>query len=45
MKDLNLATDPWIKVFTNDSETKTVSMIELFENSQNYHSLAGEMSA
>lgn len=45
MKDLNLATDPWIKVFTNDSETKTVSMIDFFENAQNYHGLAGEMSA
>lgn len=45
MKKLNLATDPWIKVFTDDSETKTVSMIDFFENAQNYHSLAGEMSA
>lgn len=45
MKKLNLATDPWIKVFTNDSETKTVSMIDFFENAQNYHSLAVEMSA
>lgn len=45
MKKLNLATDPWIKVFTNDSETRTVSMIDFFENAQNYHSLAGEMSA
>lgn len=43
MKDLNLATDPWIKVFTNNSETKTVSMIDFFENAQNYHGLAGEM--
>lgn len=45
MKELNLATDPWIKVFTNNSETKTVSMIDFFENAQNYHILAGEMSA
>ncbi|GAA3635801.1 type I-E CRISPR-associated protein Cse1/CasA [Lactobacillus hamsteri] len=45
-KSFNLVTDPWLKVFDNESHTeKTVSLVELFNYSQQYESLAGDMKA
>lgn len=43
-KSFNLVTDPWLKVIEIQSnQERTVSLTELFENSQNYRQLAGEM--
>ncbi|GAT18381.1 hypothetical protein IWT5_00655 [Secundilactobacillus silagincola] len=43
-KSFNLTTEPWIKVIeTKSNQTKTVSMIDLFENAHLYSRLAGEM--
>ncbi|MFC6295084.1 type I-E CRISPR-associated protein Cse1/CasA [Lactiplantibacillus daoliensis] len=43
-KRFNLVTDPWLKVIEIQSnQERTVSLTELFENSQNYRQLAGEM--
>ncbi|MFT8458240.1 MAG: type I-E CRISPR-associated protein Cse1/CasA [Liquorilactobacillus ghanensis] len=43
-KAFNLTTDPWIKVIENGTnKEKTVSLIEVFRNAQNYRRLAGEM--
>ncbi|MGX6427861.1 type I-E CRISPR-associated protein Cse1/CasA [Levilactobacillus yonginensis] len=43
-KSFNLTTNPWIKVIAVDTQREqTVSLIELFENAQNYRQLAGEM--
>lgn len=40
----NLTTEPWIKVIAADTyQPQTVSLIELFQNAQNYRQLAGEM--
>lgn len=40
----NLTTDPWIKVIeTPTNHERTVSLIELFQNAQNYRQLAGDM--
>lgn len=40
----NLTTDPWIKVIeTQTNHERTVSLIELFQNAQNYRQLAGDM--
>ncbi|AVK64113.1 type I-E CRISPR-associated protein Cse1/CasA [Lactobacillus sp. CBA3606] len=42
----NLTTDPWIKVIERQTnQTRTVSLIELFEHAQDYRQLAGEMHA
>lgn len=43
-KKFNLLTEPWLKVIDSQSnQEQTVSLIDLFENSQNYRQLAGEM--
>ncbi|HBF74608.1 MAG TPA: type I-E CRISPR-associated protein Cse1/CasA [Lactobacillus sp.] len=43
-KSFNLTTEPWIKVVeAKSNQTKTVSMIDLFENAHLYSRLAGEM--
>ncbi|BDR58971.1 type I-E CRISPR-associated protein Cse1/CasA [Xylocopilactobacillus apicola] len=42
-KQFNLTTDPWIKVIDSDSKTCEVSLIDFFENANNYRQLAGEM--
>lgn len=43
-KKFNLITEPWLKVIDSQSnQEQTVSLIDLFENSQNYRQLAGEM--
>lgn len=43
-KTFNLITEPWLKVIELDSnQEKTVSLITLFKNAQNYRQLAGEM--
>lgn len=40
----NLATDPWIKVVTVESnQEKMVSLIDLFKNAADYRQLAGDM--
>lgn len=45
-KAFNLTTDPWIKVIENGTnKEKTVSLIEVFQNAQNYRRLAGEMQS
>lgn len=38
----NLVDEPWISILTLDGENKQVSLKELFENAQDYYSLAGE---
>ena len=41
----NLVTEPWIQVIDKQTyEDKKVSLIDLFENSENYKQLAGEMA-
>lgn len=42
-KSFNLTTDPWIKVINKDSKEEMVSLLQLFENAQEYRQLAGEM--
>ncbi|WEV43557.1 type I-E CRISPR-associated protein Cse1/CasA [Lactobacillus sp. ESL0684] len=43
-KTFNLTTQPWIKVINADTNREQkVSLIELFENAQDYRQLAGEM--
>lgn len=43
-KSFNLVTKPWLKVIDLDTNReRTVSLVELFENAQNYRQLAGEM--
>lgn len=43
-KRFNLTTDPWIKVLDKTTNReRTVSLIELFKNAQNYSQLSGEM--
>jgi len=43
-KKFSLLTEPWLKVIDSQSnQEQTVSLIDLFENSQNYRQLAGEM--
>ena len=42
--ELNLVTDPWIKVMLADGDSREVSLLELFENAQSYRWLAGEMA-
>lgn len=43
MSKFNLLDDPWVKVLSSQGrESQEVSLIELFENAQNYKSLAGE---
>ncbi|MFT8728188.1 MAG: type I-E CRISPR-associated protein Cse1/CasA [Liquorilactobacillus ghanensis] len=45
-KAFNLTTDPWIKIIeTGTNKEKTVSLIEVFQNAQNYRRLAGEMQS
>lgn len=45
-KDFNLVTDSWLKVIDQQTgREQKVSLIELFENAQNYRQLAGEMRA
>ncbi|NLR10599.1 MULTISPECIES: type I-E CRISPR-associated protein Cse1/CasA [Lactobacillaceae] len=40
----NLTTDPWLKVIEKETnQERTVSLIELFQNAQNYRQLAGDM--
>lgn len=49
MKDINdrsfnLTTEPWLKVIElGTNQERMVSLIDLFENAQNYRQLAGEM--
>lgn len=43
-KTFNLVTNPWIKVIEKETnQEEKVSLIELFQNAQNYSQLAGEM--
>lgn len=43
-ESFNLTTDPWIKVIeAGSNQEKKVSLIELFENAQDYRQLAGDM--
>jgi len=43
-RSFSLITEPWIKVIESQTnQEKTVSLLELFENCQNYQQLAGEM--
>lgn len=43
-KSFNLVTDPWLKVIEKQSnQERTVSLTTLFEHSQDYRQLAGEM--
>lgn len=40
----NLATDPWIKVVTTDTnQEEKISLIDLFKNAASYRQLAGDM--
>ena len=41
--EFNLVNDPWIKVLTQDQETKIVSMVELLKNAKKYIRIAGDM--
>lgn len=43
LSKFNLIDENWILVIDNSGKTKEVSLKELFENAQNYKSLAGEM--
>lgn len=46
INSFNLTTDPWIKVIeTETGQLKTVSLVDLFTNAQDYRQLAGEMRA
>ncbi|MGL0748789.1 type I-E CRISPR-associated protein Cse1/CasA [Secundilactobacillus paracollinoides] len=43
-RSFNLTTEPWIKVIESaTNQEKTVSLIEFFENAQDYQQLAGDM--
>lgn len=42
-QQFNLVLQPWIKVIDNSNHMQKVSLIELFQNAQNYRQLAGEM--
>lgn len=45
-KTFNLVTDPWIKVFDGTTnKEKTVSLIDLFKNSQDYLDLVGDIKS
>ena len=45
-KQFNLTTDPWIKVISKESnQEQTVSLITLFENTDKYRALGGEIRA
>lgn len=44
VEDYNLLEEPWIVVMTDDKgSTKKVSLIELFNNAENYKKLAGDL--
>lgn len=46
MGRFNLLSEPWIRVITDDKgQVQEVSMLELFQNAQNYLRLAGETEA
>ncbi|WP_204120793.1 MULTISPECIES: type I-E CRISPR-associated protein Cse1/CasA [Levilactobacillus] len=43
-RTFNLTTEPWIKVIEVDTnQEKTVSLIDVFQNANNYRQLAGDM--
>lgn len=43
MRRFNLLNEKWISVTNNSGVSKDVSMLELFENAQNYKCLSGDM--
>ena len=42
-KAFNLMDEPWIRVIDNECRIDEISLIELFQNAQNYKDLCGEI--